>query len=125
MNKKPLIGIIMSYLRPLIPEELAHVIVTNLNIDLLLFSPREINWSKKTISGLFFKNGNWEIKTLPFPLVIYNRRYSSKYYMANKLEKVIGQGMVFNHITKFNKWLIYKILKDSKVNIFLPDTFLY
>ncbi|MDQ0339027.1 hypothetical protein J2S00_001813 [Caldalkalibacillus uzonensis] len=118
---KPLIGIMVYKPRPLRDYEMAKL----LNVDLLVFRPRGIKWSKNKIRGRIYKNGKWERKTCPFPAAVYNRLYSSNRTVVHKLERAIGKGKVFNCITRFDKWEIYNILRESAIHHYVLATYLY
>ncbi len=121
VEEKPIIGIMSTTLRPWPLFDLNK----NPRFRLLVFTKKGINWREESISGLAFEDNNWKEKTLPFPNVIYNRLYTSNNKIARKFERKIGKGKVFNYITRFNKWTIYKILKQSTVAEFLPRTYFY
>lgn len=121
MRENPQIGIVLKNPKPISHYESA----AGLGANLLLFRPPEIIWEEQKIKGLLFRDGVWEKAYCPFPSAVYNRCYSSKSSLAKKLESIIGKGKVFNHITRFNKWKIYCILKTSEVHGYLPDTYRY
>ncbi|WP_100398914.1 YheC/YheD family protein [Bacillus sp. FJAT-44742] len=121
MNSKPLIGMLVDKLTPLTSYEAAE----SLGVNLLLFNPNGIDWKGKEIEGLLFEKGMWKKQICPFPAVVYNRRYSSNYEITSFLELAIGKGKVFNCITRFNKWEVFRVLKNSSISNYLPETFLY
>jgi len=112
--KTVLIGVMVGKAKPSKDYEYAK----HLNVDLLVFSPKGVMWTKKKIKGYHYKNGIWKWKTCPFPEVIYNRLYLSTRTLVNKLERVIGKGKVFNCITHFDKW-------DSLIRRYVPETHPY
>ncbi|WP_100401098.1 YheC/YheD family protein [Bacillus sp. FJAT-44742] len=121
MEKKPLIGILVRKPIKLRNYEMAK----SLNIDLLVFTPKGINWTKKKIRGWFFNGHSWQRKSCPFPSAVYNRRYSANKNLVTKLEKIIGKGKVFNTITWLDKWVTHQILQKSSIKSYLPHTSLY
>ncbi|UNC93216.1 YheC/YheD family endospore coat-associated protein [Candidatus Contubernalis alkaliaceticus] len=121
MRENPQIGIVLKNPRPISRYES----VACLGASLLLFRPSEIIWKEQKIKGLLFSDGVWKKTYCSFPLAVYNRCYSSKSSLAKKLERIIGRGKVFNHITRFDKWKIYCILKNSEIHKYLPDTYRY
>ncbi|RKL69119.1 hypothetical protein CR203_03530 [Salipaludibacillus neizhouensis] len=121
MAKKPLIGILVRN-----PTRLRYYEMTKpLNVHLLIFNSKGINWTNKRIDGLVFDGTKWKKKNCPFPSVIYNRCYSIKQHLVTKLDEVIGKGKVFNCITRFDKWRIHQILQNSSVGSYLPNTHLF
>jgi hypothetical protein len=119
--KKTLIGIMVHNPKPLTAYEAAK----DLNVDLLVFQPRGIKWSKKKIRGLLFRNGVWKWKTCSYPKAVYNRCYLSNKRIFYKLERAIGKGKVFNCKTLFDKWEIHNILHNSVARHHVPETYLY
>ncbi|WP_088036074.1 YheC/YheD family protein [Evansella clarkii] len=121
MEKRPLIGILVRK-----PTKLRYYeIAKSLNIDLLVFNSKGIHWKKKRIRGLFFNGRSWQRKSCPFPSAVYNRRYSAKKNLVNRIEKVIGKGKVFNTITWLNKWDTHQILQKTSIKKYLPYTSIY
>lgn len=118
---RPLIGIMTHSLFPLPAYERG----MTLDIDLLIFTPKGINWTKREIHGLLLEETSWQKTACPFPNTVYNRCYSIKDHLPKKLETILGKGTVFNHITRFDKWLVYKILWNSAVGHLIPNTYLY
>jgi hypothetical protein len=118
-NNRPLIGIMASYLHPWPLFEHTE------RFNLMVFTVSGMNWSKKIVTGLILENGIWQEKSLSFPSIIYNRLYVSNYALASSIEAVIGVGRVFNCITRFDKWMIYEIIRKSKAKEFLPETCLF
>ncbi|MDQ2087890.1 hypothetical protein RBH29_15775 [Herbivorax sp. ANBcel31] len=94
------------------------------NVCLFSFSLNDIKWSKQKIVGFTLKEDNWQIGEFPYPTVVYNRCYSSNKRTIKKLESIIGKGRVFNCITRFDKWDIYNILKNTQFKNLLPQTYL-
>ncbi|MCC5909770.1 MAG: YheC/YheD family protein [Clostridiaceae bacterium] len=121
MKENPQIGIVLNNPKPISHYESAACLGANL----LLFKPSGIIWREQKIKGLLFSDGVWKKTYCSFPLAVYNRCYSSKSSLAKKLESIIGREKVFNHITRFDKWKIYRILKNSEVHEYLPNTYRY
>ncbi|WP_332634144.1 YheC/YheD family protein [Halalkalibacter flavus] len=96
-----------------------------LRIELFSFTPKDINWRKRTIRGVCLKNNTCETEIFRFPDAVYNRCYRKKKKTIRKLEKYIGKNKCFNAITYFNKWRIYKILSSNNLGKLLPSTSLY
>jgi hypothetical protein len=97
----------------------------NLNLRLYAFTPADIHWEEQRIIGLSLKKGIWKQSTFPFPHVVYNRCFNKKLITIQRLEKVIGRNKCFNNINFFNKWDLYNLLKQSNLEPYVPDTYLY
>lgn len=102
-----------------------YLLLESHNIKVFCFSPKGINWTKKRVTGSSYCRGKWLSLEFPMPDAVYNRCYSDQTKVITKLEKIIGKDKVFNHVTRFNKWQIYCILKDSMISSFLPKTYLF
>lgn len=120
MTEQVTIGILVNRAKPL-PAYGKHAGKKKL----LVFSPKGINWSEKTTSGYLYDGKNWLKGVYPLPAAVYNRLYTSKKTIANKLEKLIGKGKVFNRFTRLDKWRIYKLLVKTRIQPYLPATYLY
>jgi hypothetical protein len=125
LEKRPLIGIMVTKRnsRKRILE--LYQRYDNLNLKLYAFTPADILWNEQRIIGLSLKKGIWKQSPLPFPHVIYNRCFNKKKITIQRLEKAIGSNKCFNNINFFNKWDLYNLLKQSNLKPYVPDTFLY
>jgi hypothetical protein len=125
LGNRPLIGILVtkrnSRKRILELYQRYH----NLNLKLYAFTPADILWKEQRIIGLSLKKGIWKQSSFPFPHVVYNRSFNKKLITIERLEKAIGRNKCFNNINFFNKWDLYNLLKQSILNPYVPDTFLY
>lgn len=125
MDKRPLIGIMVSnrgsrksFLKLCLRYQI-------LNLNLYAFTPRDIQWNKQRIIGLRLKKGKWTQGSFPFPHAVYNRCYNKKLSTIQRLEAAIGMNKCFNSINFFNKWDLSKLLAQSSLKPYVPDTFLY
>ncbi|WNR44611.1 YheC/YheD family endospore coat-associated protein [Paenibacillus roseipurpureus] len=125
MDKRPLIGIMVSNRRS--RKRILDLCQRyhNLNLKLFAFTPRDILWKKQRIIGLSLKKDKWTQNSFPFPHVVYNRCYNKKPNTIQRLEAVIGRNKCFNHINFFNKWDLNKRLVQSELQPYVPNTFLY
>lgn len=125
LENHPLIGILVANRnsRKRTLELFQHY--NNLNLNLYAFTPADILWKKQRIIGLSLKDGIWDLGYFPFPHAVYNRCFNKKLITIQRLEKMIGRNKCFNNINFFNKWDIYKILINSNLKSYVPDTFLY
>lgn len=122
MPKKPVIGLLSPFFQPIPGYEAA---ANALNLNLLITNPNKIAWKTLQVRGLLWNGQNWITKAVKLPPVFYNRYYGPKPKVVDELEVVIGKNRVFNHITRFDKWEIHKILNKSPLKQFLPVTSLY
>lgn len=95
------------------------------NLLLVAFTPKDIRWKKRKINVLYFYNNEWNRKWLRFPDGIYNQCFNKHKKRMKKIEKVLGENRIFNTINRFNKWSIYRLLENSKVNKYVPNTYLF
>lgn len=97
-----------------------------------VFTPDNIDWEQRTIDGYFYNSkqkNNWELITVPFPDVVYNRvpnrtteKSESIYHF--KREYLRDGGQLFNP-DFFGKWEMYQILtNDQSTKKFIPETYL-
>ncbi|HJV44944.1 MAG TPA: YheC/YheD family protein [Bacillota bacterium] len=98
-----------------------------------LFTPADVNWSNKIVSGLFLSQNNgvavWRRGSIPFPDVVYNRipdrgseRTASVQDFKTKLAN-LTQAQMFNP-TFFNKWAIHQqLVNHPTVGQYIPETF--
>ncbi|SHI59964.1 YheC/YheD family protein [Lutispora thermophila] len=119
--KKYLVGLLCNNLAPINYYNLAE----DLSIELIKFTRSGIDWEKQEIKGIMFNSGKWEEKVTRFPDSIYNRCYTSSTVTTDKLEKVIGSGKVFNSFTRFDKYKVYSILKESGLEDLMLPTYQY
>ncbi|OEF97401.1 YheC/YheD family protein [Desulfuribacillus alkaliarsenatis] len=99
----------------------------NLNLEIILFRPKDINWKTQKIKAEIYNisSGNWQKKNSAFPTVIYNRYYASNTKAINRLVKAIGENKLYNRLTKLNKLETYKALQGTSVEEYLPSTAQY
>ncbi len=121
MKNEPLIGLLCSILS----TEAYNNIEIELPITLMQFTPGNINWKERRISGLVLENGNWIRATRDFPDAVYNRCYTSSSRIAKRLERFIGKGRVFNIYTMFDKYEIYNFFYRSWLAEYMIPTWPY
>ncbi|PYZ96930.1 hypothetical protein CR205_14750 [Alteribacter lacisalsi] len=97
----------------------------DLDIQLFCFTPSDILWNKQIITGLFIHNGKCREEEFPFPKAVYNRCYNISEDTFSRVTKAVGPVRCFNSINHFNKWDVHKLLTDSPVSPYLPETFLF
>ncbi|HHY09381.1 MAG TPA: YheC/YheD family protein [Firmicutes bacterium] len=118
MNKTA-VGILTPYSAPFRAYEAAAL---ELNVSLVVMTPADIAWKAKQVRGLVFSGEAWRRRTVPLPGGIYNRYYGPKPAVVDRLENILGENKVFNHITRFNKWEVHNILQSTELSPLLPAT---
>ena len=118
---KPLVGILQSQKKPPSYFKLEQVGF----MDLMIFTPADIQIFQPIISGLLLKNDNWVPSLLPIPKAVYNQVYTRHSIIATRLAEKVGPERIFNIFTQFDKWVVAKILQSSNVKELLPRTQLY
>lgn len=122
MTKKIQIGFLSPFFQPISGYEEA---ADYLNVDLVIVTPRRIDWRSQAVHGLIYNGQAWTEETVSLPRSLYNRYYGPKPKVVDRLETIIGQNKVFNHITRFDKLLIHQLLTKSALKAHLPATALY
>jgi glutathione synthase/RimK-type ligase-like ATP-grasp enzyme len=95
-------------------------------IRVFVFSPREVDFDTRTVTGFEYRDGAWHRTTFPLPSYIYDRCFISPTYRHYKpfIEKLqndpkitfLGHGLS-------GKWQVHKILSRSPVlSKWLPET---
>lgn len=97
----------------------------NLPVKLFAFTARDILWKKKKIRGLVRMGNKWRERAFPIPHAVYNQSYTNNTETIPRLQSLIAPAKCFNTVTRFNKWSLFNILRETSLKAFLPDTFLY
>jgi glutathione synthase/RimK-type ligase-like ATP-grasp enzyme len=129
------LGIIVCYTRqktPPFPEadyflQLAKI-ARDHSLEVLVFNPRHINWTNRTVGAWHITNNRWHFAIRPLPLVIYDRCYYttlSHFYLyrphilrihKDKTVQFLGRALG-------GKWQTYQILQTNKYILpHLPET---
>ncbi len=122
MSSKPKIGLLSPFLVPISGYEQP---ANGLNVDLVVVTPGRIDWKSHQVHGLIWNGEEWSEELCPLPPSLYNRYYGPKPKVVNRLETILGKNKVFNHITRFDKWVMHQLLQKSTLNKHLPSTDLY
>lgn len=122
MNRKPTIGLLTPIFLPIPGYERPAL---DLDVELVIVTPRKIDWRNAAVSGLNWNGQTWSERRMPLPKAYYNRYYGPKPAVVDRLEAIVGKNKVFNHITRFNKWVIHNLLQPSSLNGLLPETAVY
>lgn len=98
-----------------------------------LFNRRDIDWSSKTVTGVFLQSHadeteSWKRFTVPFPEVVYNRINSRKFEISDEFRKLkekmstIASAQMFNPYF-FNKKDIHsRLVSHPRIRPFIPET---
>ncbi|MBH5317254.1 YheC/YheD family protein [Paenibacillus sp. GSMTC-2017] len=130
---QPILGILTLYLNDagLLEEKDIYERMTiegkRLGIQVLVFTPQDVNYNNNRILALFYnpEAGTWKKKWTPLPELIFDRCRIQKSHRYDQLLKFRAK---YNHLNFLNrplrnKWAIHSILsKDAKLASFLPKT---
>lgn len=94
------------------------------HVKLVSFTPADIDWSRRRITGLHRMSGKLALGSFPFPQVVYNRCYTTDRSLIKRLETAIGKNKIFNQINQFNKLETYQKISEWLVH-HLPETVPY
>ncbi|NOU66552.1 ATP-grasp domain-containing protein [Paenibacillus sp. LMG 31461] len=125
MDKRPLIGIMVTTRNSRKRMLALCQRYQNQNLRLFAFTPADIRWKMQRIIGLSLKNGKVTQRLYPFPQVVYNRCFNKVSMTIQRLEKIIGINKCFNTINHFNKWDLYNQLQQSRLSQYVPRTCQY
>lgn len=95
------------------------------NLSLIFFTPEDIDWQRRTVTGLYRTRCGLHYKKVALPSVIYNRLYPHNSEIIERLTAMRPPAWVFNQVTLFDKWTIYKHLSQTDLNQYLPRTYEY
>ena len=120
----PLIGILVSQRSDGLNALKLYRHHHDLPMKMYAFTPADIHWREQRITGVYREGAGWKEAAFPFPDAVYNRCYNKTDYLIRPLENVIGR-KCFNMVNHFSKWAVYRTLEKSRVDPYLPRTFLY
>lgn len=93
------------------------------------FSPRDVNWEDRTVTGYFRSPSGtgWVRRTVPLPDVVYNRfpnRGVEKSVSLRQLkEDFVSHNIPVFNWSFFDKWDVYRLLdSDKEASPYVPDT---
>ena len=121
MKDRALIGLLCQNLNP-VPF---YNHCKDMPVRIIKFKAGGIDWKKKRLNGIILENGEWTKAETPMPDAVYNRCYTDSAETAERLEGIIGRGKVFNGLTLFDKYTVFRILSNSKLEPFVIPTFKY
>ncbi len=108
------------------PVKIYETLAIKHRLNLLFFTPNDINWTEKTTAGLYLSKHGWRQRERSYlPNVIYNRLYPQQEHIQSRLTLIKPAMKIFNHITQFDKWNIYEVLSQTSLALYLPKTYQY
>lgn len=87
------------------------------------FSPSNVNWSKKTVRGYGYANGQWFRANYPLPNVVYPRESGYSRSILPVRKRLQEAGCIFINPPLIGKWRTFKILSvNDELLENIPDT---
>ncbi|MGF0469634.1 YheC/YheD family protein [Lysinibacillus fusiformis] len=78
------------------------------------FTPKSVDFEKRSIRAKVYENGQWQEKTMPFPDVIYNAGSPEKLSVSKEIIERLKEEIPFTTYSIGNKWNVMKRLKEAK-----------
>ncbi|MEY9971443.1 UDP-N-acetylmuramoyl-tripeptide--D-alanyl-D-alanine ligase [Lysinibacillus sp. RC46] len=78
------------------------------------FTPKSVDFDKRSIRGKVYENGDWHEKMMPFPDVIYNAGSPEKLSVSKDIIEKLKKEIPFTTHSIGNKWNVMKRLKEAK-----------
>lgn len=78
------------------------------------FTPRSVDFDKRSIRGKVYENGDWHEKMMPFPDVIYNAGSPEKLSVSKDIIEKLKKEIPFTTYSIGNKWNVMRRLKEAK-----------
>lgn len=95
-------------------------------IRVFVFSPRQVNFSSRTVKGFEYRNGSWQANVFPLPALIYDRCFVGPAYRHYKpfVEKLQNdRNITFLGRGLSGKWQVHQMLSKSPLlSSYLPPT---
>lgn len=138
INIGPLVGIITSGFTPIQMRPVGErsyffekLLSVQKSVGALsfIFGEQHIDWEHGLISGYFYDEGQWEVRKVPFPHVIYDRlpnRRAEKRLSFTKVKKKLQNEYFIPWFNPgfFNKLDVNeRLLKVPEVKQYLPETY--
>lgn len=83
-------------------------------VDFFYFTPKSVNFTKKTILAQVYENGTWHEKECPFPDVIYNAGSPEKLAVSKDIISKLRKEVPFTTNSIGHKWNVAKRLLAYK-----------
>ncbi|MFJ7369922.1 YheC/YheD family protein [Lysinibacillus sp. NPDC098008] len=78
------------------------------------FTPKSVDFAKRSIQAKVYENGQWQEKTMPFPDVIYNAGSPEKLSVSQAIIDRLKEEIPFTTHSIGNKWNVMKRLKEAQ-----------
>ncbi|WP_369380102.1 YheC/YheD family protein [Lysinibacillus fusiformis] len=78
------------------------------------FTPKSVDFAKRSIRAKVYEDGQWQEKTMPFPDVIYNAGSPEKLSVSKEIIERLKEEIPFTTYSIGNKWNVIKRLKEAK-----------
>lgn len=78
------------------------------------FTPKSVDFAKRSIRAKVYEDGQWKEKTMPFPDVIYNAGSPEKLSVSKEIIDRLKEEIPFTTYSIGNKWNVMKRLKEAK-----------
>lgn len=78
------------------------------------FTPKSVDFAKRSIRAKVYEDGQWHEKTMPFPDVIYNAGSPEKLSVSKEIIDRLKEEIPFTTHSIGNKWNVMKRLKEAK-----------
>ena len=78
------------------------------------FTPKSVDFAKRSIQAKVYENGQWQEKTMPFPDVIYNAGSPEKLSVSKEIIDRLKEEIPFTTYSIGNKWNVMKRLKEAQ-----------
>ncbi len=82
--------------------------------QLFYFTPKSVDFNKRSIRGKVYENGEWLERIMPFPDVIYNAGSPEKLSVSKEIIEKLKNEIPFTTNSIGNKWNVMKRLKEAK-----------
>ncbi len=78
------------------------------------FTPKSVDFAKRSIRAKVYEDGQWQEKTMPFPDVIYNAGSPEKLSVSKEIIDRLKEEIPFTTHSIGNKWNVMKRLQEAK-----------
>ncbi|MFJ7734068.1 YheC/YheD family protein [Lysinibacillus sp. NPDC097231] len=82
--------------------------------EFFYFTPKSVDFDKRSIRGKVYENGEWHERIMPFPDVIYNAGSPEKLSVSKEIIEKLKEEIPFTTYSIGNKWNVMKRLQEAK-----------
>ncbi|MGI6453821.1 MAG: YheC/YheD family protein [Syntrophomonadaceae bacterium] len=86
------------------------------------FAPTNIIWNRKAVYGYTYRNDQWVRDYFPIPDVVYPRLQKYDLGIRKLRQKLEKMGVVFFSPFVIGKWEVHRIISQSPLKNYVPDT---